>query len=463
MEAGENGNNSMRNYIEINFTFSFVYKMTERVSFFLSMLLSCVNLMIAILIFWKGIKVSNKENMTQSKKPSNLRKGESRHSKGTYQYRWTDEAGERHSVYAQTLEELRQKEAEIEQDERDRIKAEARNVTINDMFKLWVQLKRGLKDNTFQNYQYMYTQFVAPRFGQKRISTLMKSDVKRFYNTLVDERWLSISTIDNIHTVLHQVLDMAVDDMYIRRNPSDNVMKELKQSVSSRNEKRRALTKQEQDLFLDYLRKSEKYQHWYPIFAIMIGTGLRVGEAVGLRWCDVDLENGMIDVNHTLIYYRHAVNGCYCNVHTPKTVNGIRQVPMLDFVRAALQEEKQRQAAEGIRCEATVDGYTDFIFVNRFGQPQHQGTLNKALRRIIRDCNNEIMLKGKKNALMLPHFSCHSLRHTFTTRLCEAGVNIKVIQDALVHADVSTTLNIYADATRDLKVSEFKNFERYGI
>ena len=249
--------------------------------------------------------------------------------------------------------------------------------------------------------------------------------------------------------------------MYIRRNPSDNVMKELKQSFASRNEKRRALTKQEQDLFLNYLRRSEKYQHWYPVFAIMIGTGLRVGEAVGLRWCDVDLESGMIDVNHTLVYYRHAVNGCYCNVHTPKTVNGIRQVPMLEFVKAAFQEEKQRQVTEGVRCEAIVDGYTDFIFLNRFGQPQHQGTLNKALRRIIRDCNDEIMLKGKQNALMLPHFSCHSLRHTFTTRLCEAGVNIKVIQDALGHADVSTTLNIYADATRELKANEFKNFEAF--
>lgn len=60
---------------------------------------------------------------------------------------------------------------------------------------------------------------------------------------------------------------------------------------------------------------------------------------------------------------------------------------------------------------------------------------------------------------MLPHFSCHILRHTFTTRMCEAGVNIKVIQDTLGHADVSTTLNIYADATKDLKAKEFENFD----
>ena len=117
---------------------------------------------------------------------------------------------------------------------------------------------------------------------------------------------------------------MAVDDCYIRRNPSDNVLKELKQAVAMKHEKRRALTKQEQNLFLDYLHRTPQYQHWYPVFAIMIGTGLRVGEAVGLRWCDIDLDNGMIDVNHTLIYYRHAVNGCYCNVHSPKTLRRIR-------------------------------------------------------------------------------------------------------------------------------------------
>lgn len=395
------------------------------------------------------------------KRSQALRKGESQHCNGGYQYRWTDSNGKRHSIHALTLEELREKESTIAQDQYDKIKPEARNVTINEMFELWKQIKRGLKDNTFQNYQFMYNQYVAPRFGKQKISTLVKSDVKRFYNTLADERGLSIATIDVVHTVLHQILEMAVDDCYIRRNPSDNVLKELKQAVAMKNEKRRALTKQEQNLFLDYLHRTPQYQHWYPVFAIMIGTGLRVGEAVGLRWCDIDLDNGMIDVNHTLIYYRHAVNGCYCNVHSPKTSNGVRTVPMLQFVKEAFQEEQQRQLAAGIHCQATVDGYTDFIFVNRFGQPQHQGTLNKALRRIIRDCNDEILLQGKKNPLLLPHFSCHSLRHTFTTRMCEAGVNIKVIQDALGHADVSTTLNIYADATRDLKKSEIASFESY--
>lgn len=84
--------------------------------------------------------------------------------------------------------------------------------------------------------------------------------------------------------------------------------------------------------------------------------------------------------------------------------------------------------------KATVDGYTDFIFINRFGNLQHQGTLNKVLRRIIRDCNDVQLSIGKKNPVLLPNFSCHSLRHTFTTRLVEAGVNIKVIQELCGHS-----------------------------
>lgn len=123
--------------------------------------------------------------------------------------------------------------------------------------------------------------------------------------------------------------------------------------------------------------------------------------------------------------------------------------------------EKEFQKELEINCNSVIDGYTDFIFLNRFGEVQHQGTLNKALRRIIRDCNYEIIDKGKENAIILPKFSNHSLRHTFTTRMCEAGVNIKAMQNILGHADAETTLNIYAEATNDLKRTELTNFDKY--
>lgn len=406
--------------------------------------------------------------MATKRKDSNrivLKKGEYQRTNGTYAYRWTDEKGKRHEVYARDLDDLRAKEKEIDADTNEGLKVEARYVIINEMYDLWEQLKRGIKDNTFENYKYMYNTFVRPSFGKKRIQTLKKSDVKIFYNYLADQRCLQASTIDSIHTVLHQVLDMAVDDKYIRNNPSDKALKELKQSHAFKTEKRRALTIAEQELFLNYLRNNETYSHWYPIFAVMLGTGMRVGEITGLRWCDIDIDNGVIDINHTLVYYchRHEVelNGCYFNINTPKTKASNRKIPMIESVKEAFLMEKANQEKTGIKCSAVIDGYSDFIFVNRNGKTQHQGTLNKAIRRIIRDCNDEVLLNDENATVLLPHFSCHSLRHTFSTRMCEAGINVKVIQDTLGHQDISTTMNIYTDATKEMKKQEFESLDNY--
>lgn len=394
-----------------------------------------------------------------------LKQGESQRANGKYDYRWTDRNGKRHSVYADTLDELREKEALIEKDNIDGIKVEKGNVTVNDMFAIWSDLKRGLKDNTKQNYIYMYNQFVAPTFGKMKLAKVKRSDVKRFYNNLADEQNLKISTIDSIHTILHQVLQMGVDDMIIRINPSDNILKELKQSHNFDKGHKKALTIEEQKLFVNYLKNSHKYSHWYPIFAFMLGTGLRVGEATGLRWCDVDIKEGIVSINHTLVYYNHAKSvdgakgGCYFGINTPKSEAGHREVPMFDFVKDALLQERKNQFFTGVRCTATVDGFTDFIFVNRFGNVQHQGTLNKALRRIIRDCNDEVLAKGEKDPVLLPRFSCHSLRHTFATRLCESGINIKALQDILGHKDIETTMEVYAEATKDLKKKEMNKIQ----
>ena len=148
-----------------------------------------------------------------------LRTGELQRSDGSYQYSWTDENHKRRYVYSKTLEALRIKEEAIEKDKSDGIKAEARYVTLDDLYELWKDLKRGLKNNTFENYKYIYETFVRRQIGSKRVSTFLKSDIKRFYNYLVDERGLKPATVDGVHNILHQIFDMAVDDNYIRNNP----------------------------------------------------------------------------------------------------------------------------------------------------------------------------------------------------------------------------------------------------
>ena len=116
-----------------------------------------------------------------------LRKGESQRPDGTYQFRWTDENRKRHCIYARNLDDLRYKEDEIDKDKKDGIKAEARYTSLNDMYELWRDLKRGIKNNTFENYKYMYETFVRNQIGSQFIMSIKKTDIKRYYNSLVDE------------------------------------------------------------------------------------------------------------------------------------------------------------------------------------------------------------------------------------------------------------------------------------
>lgn len=252
---------------------------------------------------------------------------------------------------------------------------------------------------------------------------------------------------------------------YLNNSGDDRPMlKELKLSHGFEREKKEALTVAQQKLFFDYMLSHPKDTHWYPVFYVMANTGMRVGEITGLRWSDIDLKKGIIRVNHTLVYYNHRdEKGCYFSINTPKTKAGEREIPMTEGVKQAFLMEREFQSQAEISSKSRVDGYDDFIFVNRYGDVQNQGNLNKALRRMMRDCNDEILEKygAESDPVLLPQFSCHILRHTFATRLCESGANLKFIQSILGHADVSTTMNIYVDVTDALKKKEITAFDDY--
>lgn len=269
---------------------------------------------------------------------------------------------------------------------------------------------------------------------------------------MLEVEGLKLSTVEGIQTVLHQVFQLAVDDNYIRTNPSDNALRELKLSHQYDSEKRSALTVDEQKLLMSFLEKSETYGRWKPVITVMLGTGMRVGEVTGLRWKDIDLEAGTIDVNHTLVFYNKQHKQRYA-INTTKTPCSNRVIPMLDSVKEAFLEEKRYQEKNGLYCKSIIDGYQDFIFCNRFGDVLNLGVINKALRRIMRDCNDEVLenYEGDDMPVLLPRFSCHTFRHTFTTRMCESGMHLKVIQGILGHSDIRTTMDIYADITKELQ------------
>lgn len=134
------------------------------------------------------------------------------------------------------------------------------------------------------------------------------------------------------------------------------------------------MTVDQQRKFMEYVAKNPFFYHWYPFFVFLLGTGCRIGEAIGIRWDDIDLENRVIDINHSLTYYQRADDSYKCEfrVSLPKTEAGNRRIPMMQQVYDVLQEEYERQKQEGF-CVENVDGMTNFVFTNRFGMPHNPG------------------------------------------------------------------------------------------
>ena len=391
-----------------------------------------------------------------------LRKGEvQRTSDKRYMYTYTDPLSRRKFIYANDLTQLREKEEKLLKDQLDGLDIYvAGKATLNETFDRYISTKYNLRESTRSSYLYTYDHYVRDTFGLKRIAEIKYSDVLQFYYHLLNQQGISLGTLDSVHCLLHPTFQLAVRDEIIRKNPTDGVMKEISRESGKNRGVRHALTIEQQRCFMEYIANHPVYYHWWPMFTILLGTGCRIGEALGLRWQDLDFEKRVISINHSLVYYpANGSNKCVLRVSLPKTDAGIRTIPMLDIVKDAFEMLYEEQKENGFN-ETEIDGITGFIFSNRFGSVPNPQTVNHTIKRIASNYNADEMVQAKKehrDPIILPNFSCHHLRHTFCTRLCENETNLKVIQSIMGHKNIETTMDIYAEATEKKKQESFEN------
>lgn len=380
-----------------------------------------------------------------------LRKGEvQRSSDKKYMYTYMDPLGRRKYIYANDLITLREKEKQLIKKQLDGLDIYvAGRATIDNTFDRYMSTKYDLKETTKSNYQYMYDRYVRGSFGRKKIAEVNYSDILQYYYYLLDERKLGIDTLGSIHTLLRPTFQLAVRDNIIYKNPTDGVMREISRKSGKNKGIRHALTIEQQRVFMDYTANHPVYYHWWPVFTILLGTGCRIGEALGLRWEDLDFEKRLISINHALVYYSvGADRKSESHISVPKTEAGIRTIPMMEIVYDAFQLLYEEQEESGFNTEE-IDGMTGFVFCNQYGKTLKAGSINRAIKRVANSYNNEEILKARREnrePLILPDFSCHHLRHTFCIRLCENESNLKVIQTIMGHKNIETTMDIYAEA-----------------
>ncbi len=404
----------------------------------------------------------------KDKKGRVLHRGESfKNKQQLYCYAYNDSFGKRKYIYAKDLGELREKEKRIEYDKLDGLDVYARAKSdINYAFDRYISTKSELRSTTKTNYVYTYNRYVRESFGKKKLVDVRFSDVLLFYNAL-HETGLAISTVESVHTVLHPAFQMAVRDNIIRSNPTDGAMAELKKKQKGRPEPRYALTIEQERAFLKWIERPE-YERWRSLFIFMFGTGCRIGEVIGIRWKDIDFKENFTSINHNITYYPREDVGYRCEfrVTLPKTKSGIRTIPLLDRVRDALLLEKENQRKYGYGNMIELEGMSGFIFCNRYNTLHNPASVNREIKRIVDDYNayEEVAAKREgREAIILPRFSCHIIRHTFCTRLCENETNIKVIQLIMGHKDIQTTLDIYAEVSEKKRQEVFKELNHKDV
>ena len=397
-------------------------------------------------------------------KGRNLRANENQMKDGRYRYRYTDRHGNRNAVYSWKLVptdktpagkrediSLREKEKQIEKDMADGIISYEGNITVEKLVAKYLDTKGKIADTTMQNYKNMLEHRIkGSKFGKLRVSNVRTSDVKAYYKFLHKECKYAVGTIQLYQNLIFPAFQMAVDDDIIRKNPCAGCMKEYPRgSLGSDKE---PLLEEEQEELLQFAKNSVIYEKYYMLLFFLLSTGLRISEAIGITWDDIHLEDAYIDVNHQVIYKK--INGVTKHRVHPTKNGEPRIVPMSPELVQMLTKYKNATYWTSKLCGLEVEGLQNFVFLNKELRLYTPNTLTRAFHELTEAQNREV--EGEDDAVLIPHFTAHVLRHTYCTNMAENGCDVKVLQSIMGHKNIAITMQIYNHSSKRRILKESK-------
>ena len=299
-------------------------------------------------------------------------------------------------------------------------------MTLREWLDRWLeQMALTLRPSTLDHYRQDMEHHVRPYLGQKKLTQITDSDLRRLYDRLkargrVNPRpgqspRLSSTTVHGIHTTLHQALKAAADQGLIPGNPAAQV-----EPPKVAHKTMNVLNGEQMETFL---ATTEKDPIWHDFFYAELTTGLRLGEICGLMWSDFDERRGTLNVNRTL----HREEGGRLAAGDTKTYAGTRKIILPPSTAELLRTRKKRS-------------YSPWIFHDplRPEAPLNPSTAYRQLKKILAQAG-------------LPDIRFHDLRHTFATHALASGVDAKTLAGILGHTKASFTLDTYTHATGDMQ------------
>lgn len=381
-------------------------------------------------------------------------KGICQRKDGLYYARFVDKTGKRHEKYLPTLPEAHNWIEESKYADAHEDVFVATDTTVDQWFDSWIENIVGdLAPNTLRNYRERYVHNIQPVMGKMMIANVKPMHCKKVFIQM-DADYAG-STIRQAYITMGTMFKAAKMNDLIAMHPMDGVR--FTKPVRATDDIK-FLTRDEQRVFLETAKRSRNYNQ----YALILETGLRTGEMIGLTWDAIDFQNLTLTVNKTL-EFRHGEQ--YWRAGPPKTQHNYRTIPLTDRAYEILKGiwDNRPERKESPTLDKTleyIDRRTgvssrlvmrDLVFINwRTGEPAKNSSYDTHLYKLCDEAG-------------IKHFCMHALRHAYATRAIESGMQPKVLQKLLGHASIKTTMDRYVHVTAESLDYAIKQFQQNGV
>lgn len=370
--------------------------------------------------------------MGKDLKGKELGKGILQRPNGSYSGRYYDRYGKRHELYDKSLAELKRQLKTAKFDDSIGNTVVDNSITLSTWFDSWMEIHKYkvIRNNTKMYYTQVFRKHIEPTLGNSKLKEITQLNIKSLIKDL-DKKGLKYETQNKVRIMLMDMLDKAMIDNYVIKNPCKGI-----RLIRDEKKTMRVFTQEEQAEFFD----CSKGTFYDNLFVVAMTTGLRQGELCGLTWEDIDLEKSEISVTKTLLYQKlEGDSGKTFHTNPPKTKTSNRKIPINRQCKIALKKQFiQRNNIMAKKSAKPLVGYEDLLFTTKFGTPICDQIMIDAINKIIQEinlCRDELEL--------FEYFTPHCFRHSFATRCFESGIQPKTVQHYLGHATLQMTMDLY--------------------